>query len=632
MVETYIGAPIKRKEDNRFLTGRATFVDDLKLPDMLHACVLRSPHPHAWIKGIDASEALAMSGVEAVITFQDFETLAKPIPVRLYPLPGLEPFLQYPLARDKVRYVGDPVALVVAESRYLAEDALDAIKVAYEPLPAVVDLQDALRDEVILHDPPGTNTAAHYTISTGDVDAAFRNAEYTRKERFKTHRHTGNPLETRGMVASFDAARQELMVWGMTKVPHFNREVLSNLLELPEEKIRFFELDVGGGFGIRGEFYPEDFLLPFAAMKLGKPVKWIEDRLEHLLAANHSREVYCDIEIATKRDGTILGLRAQVFGDMGGYIRTHGGLVPSSTASLLMGPYHVPAYESSVHCVVTNKTGVGTYRAPGRYESCFIRERLLDMVAADLGLDPAELRFKNLVQPSEMPYDAGQTRPDGNTVFDSGNYPSALQRALDEVGYQDLKHLQGKLVDGKYHGVGIACFVKNTGRGPYEGARIVANSDGEVAVYLGITTMGQGHETAMAQICADSLGVPMESIRVFHGDTDFMPRGVGTFGSRGTVMAGNAVYLTCQDLKDKILSIASTYLDTEPTNLVFQNGRIYRKGAEEQDSLMDLGEVVKLVPPTTGSDEAQPQLEATAYFETDKLTYSYGSHAVHLTV
>lgn len=632
MVQSYIGASITRKEDVRFLTGRATFVDDLKFPDTLHASIVRSPHGHARIKGIDASRALAIPGVVAVFTYEDFAALAKPIPVRLYPLPGLEPFLQYPLAVDKVRYVGDPVALVVAESRYLAEDAVDAMEVIYEPLPTVMDLQEALRDQIVLHEGTGTNLAAQYTVSTGDIDAAFRDAEYTRKEQFKVHRHTGNPLETRGLVARYDAPSEELTVWGMTKVPHFNRGVLSSLLEFPEEKIHFIEQDVGGGFGIRGEFYPEDFLIPFAAVKLGKPVKWIEDRLEHLIAANHSRDVLCNIEIATKRDGTILGIRAEVYGDMGAYIRTHGVLVPSSTAGLLTGPYRVPAYQCQVSCVMTNKTGVGTFRAPGRYESCFIRERLLDMVAADLDIDPVDLRFKNFVQPSEMPYDAGRTRLEGNTVFDSGDYPLGLQRALDQIGYQELKSLRGKDENGKYHGIGIGCFVKNTGRGPSEGARIVIRGANEVAVYLGITSLGQGHETVMAQICADGLGVPMESITVFHGDTDFMPFGGGTFGSRGTVMAGSAIHLTCLQLREKILSIASSYLDTEPANVVLQNGLIYRKGAEEQDPLMDLAEVITLAGTDGGSTGEPSELEATAYFETDELTYSYGSHAVHVAV
>ncbi len=633
MAQTYIGAPIRRREDVRFLTGKATFVDDIKLSHMLHAAILRSPQAHARIMAIDASLALAIPGVVAVFTFQDIASYAKPIPIRLYPLAGLERFLQYPLAREKVRYVGEPVAVVVASSRYVAEDALDAIEVRYESLPAVVRMPDALRDEVVLHEEHGTNLAAQYTVNVGDVEAAWQAAEYTRKATFAVHRHTGNPLETRGLVASYQAGRGELSVWGPTKVPHFNRTILASLLDMPEHKIHFIEPDVGGGFGIRGEFYPEDFLVPFAAMKVGRPVKWIEDRREHLQASNHSREVHCEIEIAARRDGTLLGMRAHVYGDMGAYIRTHGGLVPASTAAVLTGPYRIPAYQGTVSCVLTNKMGMGTFRAPGRYESCFMRERLLDMVAADLQLDPVALRLKNLVQPEDMPYTVGQTRPDmPPMVFDSGNYPMALQRALDEIDYDSLKTLQGVCKDGKYHGIGMGCFVKWTGLGPYEGARVIIHSANHIVVYLGIATMGQGHETIMAQICADGLGVPMERISVFHGSTDMVPYGVGTFGSRGTVMAGNAVHLACQKLRDKILALAGRYLQRDASRLEFRDGQVYPKGEQFAPPLLDLDKLVDLASPASPYHDSEPGLETTAYFRTNQLAYSYGTHVAHVAV
>jgi carbon-monoxide dehydrogenase large subunit len=632
MQQTYIGAPIKRREDLRLLTGKATFTDDIKLPHLLHAVFLRSPHAHARLISIDATRALALPGVVAVFTFQDIAAFAKPIPIRLYPLPGLERFLQYPLARDTVRYVGDPVGVVVAESRYIAEDALDAIDVAYEPRPTVTDIHESLHQQVIIHEDVGTNLAAQYTLAIGDIEDAFRRAAYTRKESFKIHRHTGNPLETRGLVASYDVGRNEFTVWGPTKVPHFNRAILASFLDIPEAKIHFIEPDVGGGFGIRGEFYPEDVVIPLTAMKLGRPVKWIEDRLEHLKAANHSRDVLCEIEIAAQRDGTLLGMRAHVYGDMGAYIRTHGGLVPSSTAALLMGPYRLPAYQCTVSCVLTNKMGLGTFRAPGRYESCFIRERLLDMMAADLQLDPVALRLQNFLQPSDMPYTVGQTRPNASaTVFDSGNYPMALQRALEHIDYQRLKPSQGMYKGGKYHGIGIGCFVKNTGQGPFEGARVVVDRADKIAVYLGITTLGQGHETTMAQICADSLRVPIDSITVFHGSTDLMPFGVGTFGSRGTVMAGNAIYLACQKLRDKMLAVAGRYLGIDTHLLEFRDGHIYRQDAAEQ-ALLGLDDLLRLARPTSQYNMEEPGLEATAYFKSDQLTYSYGSHVAHVAV
>ena len=631
MTQTYIGAPVRRGEDIRFLTGRATFIDDVKLPGMLHAAVLRSPHAHARILAVDAADALKLPGVACVLTFADLPAGVKPIPLRMYALEGLDRFLQYPLARNKVAYVGEPVALAVAADRYAAEDAVDAVRVDYEPLKAVADVDAALRDEVVVHEEQGSNVAGGHDIEIGDVERAFREAEYTRKEVLRVHRHTGNPMETRGLAASHDPGRNELTVWGPTKVPHFNRAVLSSLLGLPEHRIHFVEPDVGGGFGIRGEFYPEDFLVPFAAMKLGRPVKWIEDRREHLMAANHSREVRCELELAARRDGTLLGMRARIHGDMGAYIRTHGGLVPASTAAVLPGPYRVPAYEAHVRCVMTHKMGVGTYRAPGRYESCYFRERMLDMVAADLGMDPIELRRKNLIRPEEIPYELGPTRPGiASTVFDSGDYPRALEHALERFGYDALKPLQGALQEGRYHGVGIGWFVKNTGLGPSEGARVAVTGPESVAVYLGIATLGQGHETVMAQICADGLGVPMEWITVFHGSTDLMPYGGGTYSSRGTVMAGNAVHLTAAALKEKLLQLAARRLETDPGGLEFRSGLVHAAGTDR--ALLGLGELLEMTRPGKVPGGGAPGLEATEYFHTDRLTYTYGGHLAHVAV
>ncbi|HUC96955.1 MAG TPA: xanthine dehydrogenase family protein molybdopterin-binding subunit, partial [Candidatus Polarisedimenticolaceae bacterium] len=449
----YVGMPIKRREDVRFITGRATYVDDIKLPNMLHAAILRSPLAHARIRSMDTSKALQIRGVIKVFTFQDLGELAVPVPIRMYQLAGLERHLQPVLAHDKVRYVGEPLALAVAESRYLAEDALDAIEVEYQDLPAVVDVYEALKDEVLVSEEAGTNLAAVHEFTIGDVERAFQEAQYTRREEFRVHRFTGNPLETRGFVADFNRGKGELTVWGVTKLPHLNRQTIAAFLKLPERKLHFIENDVGGGFGIRGELYPEDFLIPFAAVKLGQPIKWIEDRREHLMAANHSRENRCELEVAARNDGTILGFRAVVYGDMGAYVRTHGGLVPCSTAALLTGPYRIPNYRAKIHLVVTNKTGLGTFRAPGRYESCFYRERMLDLMAQDLKIDPVELRFKNLIRPDEIPYEVGITRPgSGPTILDSGNYPSALKRGLDEFGYEKLQPLQGRLENGRYHG------------------------------------------------------------------------------------------------------------------------------------------------------------------------------------
>ena len=636
MAQTYIGSPVIRKEDLRFLTGTARYSDDVKLPHMLHAAILRSPHAHARVLSIDASAALEMEGVAAVYTYQDVvQTVEpRPIPMRRGAYSGLDRFLQYPLAGEKVRYVGEPVAVVVAESRYLAEDALDAIEVTYDPLPAIVDVWGSKKEDVLLFEEHGTNLALEYEGSLGEADRVFYEADYTRKEEFRCHRHTGNPLETRGLVASFATGTGDLTVWGETKVPHFNRGVLASLLELPEHRIHFVEPDVGGGFGIRGEFYPENFIVPFCSMKLGRPVKWIEDRMEHLIAANHSREHVCQLEIAATNEGVILGMRAEIYGALGGYVRTHGASVPISVGAMLMGPYHIPNYRWRVQSLLTNKVGMGTFSAPGRYESCFFRERMLDMVAADLGIDPVEIRSKNLIPSSAMPYDVGVTRPDSSSmVYDSGDYQAVLDKALELINYREIESLGGRLKDGKYHGVGVACFVKSTGGGQsYEGARIVVSGADQVAVYLGISTMGQGHETSMAQICAEGLGVPIEYVSVYHGSTDLMPYGGGTHASRGTIMAGNAVFKAAKELREKILGISGAYLDVDPAELDFTAGTVQGKYDTGGEPRLDLGQVLDLARPSSRYNEGEMGLDVTSYFRSDEECFPCGAHAVHLTV
>ncbi len=637
-IPSYIGAPIRRREDVRFVTGQGRYLDDIRLPDMLHAAILRSPHAHARVRRIDASAALALDGVEAVFTFADMADLAKTIPMRVFPLPGLDDYLQTPLSADVVRHAGEAVAVVVARSRYLAEDAIDLVDVDYEPLPSVTTVSEALSDAVIVHPDNGSNLAGSAEINVGDVEAAFRDAEYTRREEFRTNRHTANPMETRGLVASYDTSDGHMRVWGPTKVSHTNRAILARHLEIEEERIHFIEPDVGGGFGVRGEFYAEDFLIPFASFRLGRPVKWVEDRVEHLASANHSREVLCQVEIAARNDGALLGLRTTVYGDMGAYVRTHGSVVPALTAVMMTGPYRIPNFRASVNCVMTNKMGAGTYRAPGFFEGTFIRERLLDLVAEDLGLDPAELRRRNLISASEMPYDAGPTRLDGrNTVYDSGDYPSTFDRTLQEIGYSELAARKGPDEQGRYHGVGIASYVEPTGFGPFEGARVLVTSEGTVEVYLGTTTMGQGHETVMAQICADSLSVPFDDVRIFHGSTDYIPASIGTFGSRASVMAGSAIHLSCQTLRARILSLSASYLDTVPEALDLQHGVVVLKDDPGSGRDLTLRQVAELAEtqrrfddPSTGSGNTA--LDATEYFRIEEWTYSYGSHAAHIAV
>lgn len=618
-----IGRPIERAEDFRFLTGAGCYVGDFSIKGMLHIAILRSAFAHAAIKRIDTSPALAVSGVEAVFTFADIAPFAKPIPIRLNPLPGFERFLQLPLARDKVRYVGEPVAIVVASSPYIAEDALEHIEVEYEELPAVVDWTSA-NSATLVHDAAGSNIAVRYDTGRGDTAAAFAVCDYVRRETFHSHRHSAVPMETRGLAAAWDPQAQRMRVWGPTKVLFGNRRILADMLALPLTAVDLLELDVGGGFGVRGEFYPEDFLIPFIAKTLGRPVKWIEDRREHFTATNHSRDIDCELEIACRRDGTILGLRGKLATDMGAYIRTNGGVVPVKAAAFLPGPYRLPNFNCEVTAFITNKTPVGTVRGPGRYEANFFRERLIDMAAKDLGIDPVDMRRRNLVTKSEMPYELGKLVPlEGNTAYDSGDFQVALDRALTEIGWEQNRSLQGSEVDGWYHGLGIACFAESGGAGPRENARIRVEHDGTVSVYVGSSSLGQGIETVFAQVCGDALGVPFDRIRVYHGSTTYLDEGFGSYHGRSAVMGGNAVHDAACNLIERLHPLACDVLGRPNRELVWRRGMFQTIDGEHSLSLEALAKAA--------ADRGET-LDVPGTFRTSALTYSYGTHAAHVAV
>src|SRR3954447_16464065 len=504
-----IGRPIERFEDLRLLRGRGQYVGDLAADGALHAVVLRSSVAHGLIRRIDASGACAQPGVHAVITAQDIAQALAPIPVipmRQEPTPQLKPYEQPVIAHGKVRYVGEPLALVVAESAAIAEDALEHIEVDIEPLATVADRDTARSNRSILFHGTGTNLAITVTAVRGDADATFKNAPYTRRERFTVQRHAAVPMEPRGLLAEWDATNQRLTVSGAAKVPFVNRRILAKMIGLPEASIRMLEYDVGGGFGARGEFYPEDFLIPFAARLLGRPVKWTEDRRENLLATNHARNAECELEIACTRDGRILALRGQAFTDVGAYLRTVGATASRNIAQVMSGPYRIPHVRVDVALLMTNKTPVGTHRGRGRYEADFFRERLIDMAARDLRLDPVEFRRRNLIAESEMPYAlATVVEPEIATQTDSGDYAATLARSLTEFGWTAKAKLQGSLIDGRYHGLAVGCYLEGGGTGPRENARLVLEADGMVSVYVGSSSVGQGIETVFAQIAADAL-------------------------------------------------------------------------------------------------------------------------------
>jgi len=608
-----IGRPVERAEDRRFVTGTGKFVDDLKRQGMLHAVILRSSVAHGRINRIDVSPALARPGVRAVITAADIGAPVPVIPLRLANLPEFKRYLQPVIASEKVRYVGEPIAAVIADTQALAEDALEAIVVDIERLPALPDRHAAAGGDALLFEETGSNRAVRYAVGFGDADAAFARAAYTRREIFHCHRLTAVPLETRGLIAEWDAAKRKLTVFGASKVLFFNRRALAPMLGIAEQAIDMIEPDVGGGFGVRGEFYPEDFLIPFAARHLGRPVKWIEDRREHLMATNHSREVDCEIEIACTRDGVILGLRGHIYGDMGAYIRTNGGVVPAKAAQFLPGPYRIRDVAITVEALMTSKTPIGTVRAPGRFEANFFRERLLDMVARDLQLDPMEFRRKNLIGEAELPFATGKLVPyEGETDLDTGDYHATFERALREIGWEEKKSLQGRLIDGRYHGLAAVPFVESGGSGK-ENARLAVEPDGSVTVYVGSSVLGQGLETTLAQVAADTLELPFERVRVLHGSTRYVREGFGTFASRSMVVGGSAVLDGCNNLIAAIRAAATERFGLPNEEITIADG-VVSAGAKRAGFAEFAG------------------LEAEGTFATTVRTYSYGAHACHVAV
>lgn len=623
----YIGSSVKRLEDRRLLTGSGRYIDDIKLPDMAVMAIYRSPYAHAGINGIDLAAARAIPGVIDAFCAIDIDMELPVIPLRLAPFDGFERFLQRPIARDKVRYVGEPVAVVIATDRYIAEDALDLIEVDFDPLPAVTSVDQAAAGETLIHDDAGENMGTRYTVGRGNADAAFATAAYTRRERFTTNRHGAVPMETRGLIAEFDPAKPLLRLLGATKVNFFNRRHLAAAFDLPEDAVELIETDVGGGFGARGELYPEDYLVPIASRRVGRPVKWIEDRRENLTATNHSRDIVCDLEIAATDDGRILGMRATVQGDMGAYIRTNGGVVASKAAQFLPGPYRVPSFSCDVQFLITNKTPVGTFRGPGRFEANFCRERMLDMMAADLNIDPAEIRLRNLMEPADLPFRIGELVPgDVNATFDRGNYPSALNQLLDKVGYAGWKDRQGEVIDGRAYGLGIACFIESSAAGSPETARITVEADGSIEIRTGASSVGQGTETGLAQICADYLETGIDGINVLHGSTTLVPTGGGTFHSRNTVMAGNAVRMAAEALRTRCIDLAALRWNTDAAGLDYRNAAVHRKS--DPATTLSLAELAGFAQSRGGE-----ALAADAAFDNEgKLSYSYGAHAALVAV
>ncbi|HZR04001.1 MAG TPA: xanthine dehydrogenase family protein molybdopterin-binding subunit [Burkholderiales bacterium] len=614
-----LGASVERVEDERLLTGRGQFVDDHHPPGLLHAVILRSSVAHGVIRCLDVEAARTMSGVHAIFTADDVEAATGSVPtIALYlaPRPELERFAQPVIAKGKVRYVGEPLAIVVADSPALAEDAVDAIYAEIEPLPVVADTDQGRSAEAILFEEFGSNVAITYTASKGDVLNVT--APYRRRERFRVQRHTAVCMETRGVVALWNDTRSKLTVLGAAKMPFQNRKRLAQQMHLPEDCIEMIEGDVGGGFGVRGNFHPEDYLIPFVARQLGRPVKWVEDRRENLLHSNHAREVDIEIEIACEMDGTIVALSGEAWMDAGGYFRST--IVPGrNVAQFLSGPYRIPNVHVQCSLVLTNKCPIGTYRGPGRFEADFFRERIFDIAAGDLGLDRVEFRRRNLPTPAEMPYAiATVNNPPKAEALDSGDYAAALDRCLEEFGWSEKSRLQGKLLNGRYQGIAVGCYIEGGAAGPRENARIVIQSDGTVHVYVGSANVGQGIQTALAQIAADALHVPMSRVRVYTGSTTYLKEGFGAFHSRSVVMGGSAVLNAATNLKARIVQAAADHFGCSGNEVALG----------ENLSCTALGRSIA-IDKLVGAG-----LQADGTFENvgNKHTYSYGTAAAHVSV
>lgn len=612
-----IGQSVLRIEDGPLLAGSGTFAADWMFPGMLHMRVVRSSIAHGDIRGIDTEAALALDGVAAVWTAADVTDIP-PIDFRATKYTGLDPYKQPVLAAERVRYVGESLAVVFAETAHVAEDAANLVFADIAERPPQLEASDPPGEFL-----PGTDTEATVIEKGyGDVAAAFAAADAVVDLDLRIGRHSGVPLECRGGVARVAPETGVLELYAGTKRPHPNRDLIAKTLRLDPAKVNLFEGNVGGGFGIRGELYPEDFLLCAAALRLGRPVRWIEDRREHLISANHSRQQRHNIRAAIDKDGRILGIDNVFFHDQGAYLRTHGVRVPDMTAGLTLGGYVVPAYRVAGHARLTNKTPAATYRAPGRYEGTFVRERLMDAIAARVGIDRVEVRRRNLVPAASMPFERLLDALEVDVVLDSGDYEALLDRALAALDWENLQaELMRRRAEGETVGAGIAFFVEKSGLGPTDTARVEIDADGRLSVICGASNLGQGVATVMAQICADVLGADYAAIDVTCGRTDRIAEGYGSHASRTTVMTGTAVMMAATALKEKLVAVAAGQLQAEPAQIDISGGRAVHA---DSNASMSMSEVV------AASGEAL--LKADSRFDTTHMNYPYGLHAAVVAV
>jgi aerobic carbon-monoxide dehydrogenase large subunit len=620
--KSWIGQSVERLEDPPLVVGRGEFAGDINFAHQLHMRIARSAHAHGRIVAIDTAAARALPGVSAVWTSADVADIP-PVDFREGSIPALDPYRQPILAKDFVRYVGEPVAAVFAADPYIAEDAADLVEVEIEELPPVLDAQTPPFE----FSPGHSSEPALIRQGYGDVDAVFRSAPHTVALELAIGRHSGVPLETRGAIGHYDASRGILELRGAAKVPHRNQELLSRMLGLAPSSIHVHESHVGGGFGIRGELYPEDVLVCVAAKKFNRAVKWIEDRREHLIAANHSRQQLHKIRAAVDDNGVILAIDDEYFHDQGAYVRTHATRVVHMTAGILPGPYRVPAYRAVGHFRLTNKTPAATYRAPGRYETTFVRERLADAIAAQLHIDRIEVRRRNAITSAEMPYERPLEALGEHIYMDTGDYVGLLDKQLASIDWQTLNaEVRKRKAAGELVGIGVAMFIEKSGLGPADGVKISVDTSGAVEVVTGGASLGQGFETVIAQVAADALGVDYKKCRVIHGQTDRIAYGIGAHASRATVMTASATHIAALNVREKALQAAAELLQAPSDALDIVDGEVVRKDRSAGPSI-SLGKIARhLAPGAKMRGDGEPGLAAEGWFRVEHQVYPYGSH------
>ena len=637
MTTRIFGSGIRRREDPRLITGRASYTDDIKLPGTVHAAILRSPYAHANITSIDTSAAACQPGVIAVYTGADIEGHLNPIPCAWH-IPDSNLIMpDHPaIAKDKVRYVGDAVAVVVAENRYQAEDALEHIDVDYEPLDATINPKASTMDGAPqVHDDVPNNIAFKWTVAGGEIDEAFEKADVVVKDTITLQRLIPNAMEPRSAVAQYVAATGNLTLWATTQNPHIARFLSSVVTGVGEHKVRVIAPEVGGGFGSKIPYYADEAITSFCAMQLGVPVKWTETRSENYQATIHGRDHVEELEMAATNDGEILGLRTTVYAGLGGYLSTAAPGVPTILHGLMYsGAYHIPAVHGDIYGVFTNATPVDAYRGAGRPEATTLVERLVDLVAAETGIDPVEVRRRNLIEAFEENQDVST-----GIVYDSGDYEAALDKAVDHIGYADLREKQAAMrAEGKHIGIGVCSYVEICGLGPsqvagavgfqgglWESAIVRFHPTGKVHVMIGSSPHGQGEETTFAQILAGELGVPVDDVDVIHGDTDNTPMGWGTYGSRTTAVSGAAIAIASRKIKDKAKTLAAHLLEADAADIEYDDGKFFVKGSpDEHKTIQDIALMANVAwDMPEGMD---PGLEASAFYDPPNFTYPFGTH------